>query len=161
MNKNKKCSRCRIVKDIDLFGIDRKSKDGHNSRCFQCRREIAKIKNKTEKTKKRKTKYRNTDKGKASQRRYTVSKKGRRAQRNADLNQLNDPKKRIKIMARRAVRSAVSRGELEPVNETLCVRCGALAKQYHHQSGYEKENWLDVVPVCVKCHNILDRENSE
>lgn len=34
-----------------------------------------------------------------------------------------------------------------------CTKCGRQAEQYHHHNGYAKENWLDVIPVCAKCHH--------
>lgn len=54
-----------------------------------------------------------------------------------------------------AVRRAVVAGELPVITTRLCVDCGGQAVHYHHNKGYETEHWLDVVPVCLKCH--LDR----
>jgi len=53
--------------------------------------------------------------------------------------------------AAEAVRQAIKRGILPPVQTQFCI-CGNQAKNYHHYKGYAKENFLDVVPVCVSCH---------
>lgn len=29
--------------------------------------------------------------------------------------------------------------------------------QYHHYAGYEREHWLDVIPVCVHHHHAINR----
>lgn len=57
------------------------------------------------------------------------------------------------VRARVAVGTAVRRGKLPPVSTMVCVVCDeAQAEQWHHHNGYEKEHWLDVVPVCRECH---------
>ena len=52
-----------------------------------------------------------------------------------------------------AVRRAVISGKLPPIKTCACKSCGKPATNYHHHNGYEKENWLDVVPLCGKCHS--------
>ncbi len=44
--ETKKCSCCQEVKNLEYFGIDRRSKDGHNSRCKPCANKIGRIYNK-------------------------------------------------------------------------------------------------------------------
>jgi len=39
-----------------------------------------------------------------------------------------------------------------PAKECKCHFCSEPANHYHHVSGYEGENALNVIPVCVKCH---------
>lgn len=39
-----------------------------------------------------------------------------------------------------------------------CHYCPAQAKQYHHHNGYEPEHYLDVVPICIKCHGEINRK---
>ena len=36
--------------------------------------------------------------------------------------------------------------------ELKCVICNNQAKTYHHYKGYEKKNWLDILPLCYDCH---------
>jgi hypothetical protein len=51
-----------------------------------------------------------------------------------------------------AVHNAVRRGAIPRVADLKCADCGAQATAYHHES-YEREHWLDVVPLCYACHN--------
>ena len=57
-----------------------------------------------------------------------------------------------KNSARGAIRREVKKGRMKKASELFCVDCGNQAKEYDHAYGYEKENWLKVDPVCVKCH---------
>jgi len=59
------------------------------------------------------------------------------------------PEKRI---ANSAVTCAINRGDMFKAAKFDCVECGRQAAEYHHDQGYEKEHWLDVVPLCVPCH---------
>lgn len=54
--------------------------------------------------------------------------------------------------ARRAVKRAVYHGVLPPVQNCPCFDCGGFARKYDHYLGYEKIHWLDVQPVCDRCH---------
>ena len=65
------------------------------------------------------------------------------------------PKEKSQAMGQ--VGNAVRKGELLPITTLLCMRCLAPAQHYHHHLGYRCEHYLDVLPVCVKCHS---REHS-
>lgn len=54
--------------------------------------------------------------------------------------------------ARAAVYRAVRAGKMPPVNSLTCQECGNPATGYHHHNGYDKEHWLDVIPLCTACH---------
>lgn len=56
-----------------------------------------------------------------------------------------------KKRARATVTEAVRKGQLPAVASLACVLCGELAQEYHHHS-YEREYWLDVIPLCKACH---------
>ncbi len=51
-----------------------------------------------------------------------------------------------------AVKYAVKTGKLPPVNTLQCSCCPEIAQQYHHNRGYAKKHWLDVIPVCLEYH---------
>lgn len=53
------------------------------------------------------------------------------------------------------VSQAIKKGELKKLSDCKCVECGNGATEYHHYIGYQKKNWLDVVPVCKPCHKEL------
>lgn len=59
--------------------------------------------------------------------------------------------------AHSAVNNAVRRGKLPKASTLSCANCGLTADHYHHWS-YEREHWLDVVPLCMKCHHKLHRK---
>jgi len=59
--------------------------------------------------------------------------------------------------ARDAVYRALKDGRL--VKPERCERCGEIKHnlQGHHKS-YEKDRWLEVEWLCIKCHRIADKE---
>lgn len=57
----------------------------------------------------------------------------------------------IKMDAQNAVNAAVAAGKLPRIKTVSCQDCGEMSGVYHHES-YEKCNWLNVVPLCHKCH---------
>ena len=59
-----------------------------------------------------------------------------------------------------AIREAIRIGQLPRPDSLQCHYCPAQAEQYHHYLGYEPEHWLDVVPACIKCHNLKHRKAS-
>ena len=95
-------------------------------------------------------KYRQTKKYKVARRRYANSKQGKLKKR------LRGKKYKVtfpeQIKAQTAVNHAIRAGKL-PRPDTLQCSCGEQAKQYHHHKGYEPKFWLDVIPVCMKCHS--------
>ena len=107
----------------------------------------------TEKFKISQKRYNQTAKGKTALRRalkkYQQSEKGKAAYKRFHARHPNHRKAMI------AVKNAIKAGKLARSNSRLCHYCPKPAKQYHHWHGYAKEHWLDVIPVCVSCHNNL------
>lgn len=65
----------------------------------------------------------------------------------------NDVDAELKAAAQAAVGAAVWQDKTLPqVSTQTCAECGATAADYHHYLGYEPEHWLDVTPLCRKCH---------
>lgn len=62
--------------------------------------------------------------------------------------------KAIRAKARRKVNYAVRKGNLPSIREQSCDLCGIDAEVYHHTS-YEEADWLDVVPLCMSCHQLV------
>ena len=77
-------------------------------------------------------KYKKTDKGKATRKRH-------------DARQPNQRK------AGTAINHAIRAGKLPRPDTLPCHNCRTKAEQYHHPN-YEPEYWLDVIPLCRKCH---------
>lgn len=112
-------------------------------------RETIRLYRQSEKGKNTKKRYEHSEKGKAAHTRYKQSVKGKDT---AEQYHLSHPDWR---KAHSAVRYAIKNRKLPPVNSLKCA-CGNQAAQYHHHKGYAPEHWLDVVPVCIKCHNHLN-----
>lgn len=58
-------------------------------------------------------------------------------------------------LAQRAVNLAVRRGEMPHIKTQKCSQCEKQARHYHHDKGYDIEHWLDVIPVCARCHRLI------
>ena len=107
-------------------------------------------------------KYQKTAKGKAAQKRYRQSKKGKIAFRKGIKKYRKTEKgkmgqKRFLILHPNYIKihslisNAIQNGKIQKPSFYKCI-CGKQAEQYHHHKGYEPEHWLDVIPVCKKCH---------
>lgn len=102
--------------------------------------------------------YNQSEKGKVVQKRYRQSEKGK-ANLRARKKRFNARNPNyIKAMA--IVNNAVRDGKLPRLNTLLCSYCTNPAQQYHHHKGYAPEHWLDVLPVCIKCHKKIHMEKS-
>ncbi len=136
---SKRCPKCKQFKPISEFHKDKRGKDGLQGYCKTCGKIAHRKYQKTEKGKlayrKANSKYKKTDKGKANQKRYF----------------LRHPNQ---VKAQHTVNHAIEDGNLPRPNTQLCHYCPKPAQQYHHWS-YLPEHWLDVVPVCIKCHNSI------
>ena len=167
---SKQCSRCRTEKPLSEFGVDRQKRDGIRSWCRSCVREKSKEYNATDRGKEvaraAMERYRKTPKFKAlvwranhsephrrSVKKYYSSAHGRESNRqNIARWRARNPKA---AAAHAAVRAAIGRGDLPRQCDVKCSHCPNQAAEYHHHNGYEKEHWLDVVPVCCACHDAI------
>jgi hypothetical protein len=105
----------------------------------------------SEKFKIKQKRYNQSKKGKAKAKRYRQSEKGKVAHKRYWFSH---PEELKRHKARQFITNAVSAGRL-PRPDSIQCSCGEQAVQYHHYKGYEPDHWLDVVPVCRKCHAIL------
>lgn len=154
--KTKRCHKCNEIKPLSEFSKDKKGKNGLLCQCKKCRCNYVIQYQKTEKgklvCKKANRKYSQSKKGKLCYQEYAQSKKFKLKNKQA--------RKRIKlkypqrIKARTAVNHAIREGKLPRPNSLKCS-CSEPAQQYHHHKGYAPEHWLDVIPVCKKCHDIF------
>lgn len=126
----KRCSKCHDVKPLDDFHKNKAHSDGRANYCKEC-------------TKKNCKKQYHSGKP-----RY--SNDTSRVRHNTETAQYkkNNP---IKARAQDTVKRAVQSGKLPKVQTLQCTHCGRMATSYHHWS-YEREHWLDVVPLCHSCH---------
>jgi len=178
--KTKTCNTCKQTKPLAEFFKQPHNKDGYKNRCKICYSSYGKEYRQTEQGKiaqeryrqsekgkatnlnlGRKHRYRQSEKGKATAARYEQSQKCKAARK---LYRTQHPEKRKathkcyiarhpgQLKAKNAVAYAVRVGKLPPVNTLQCHYCPTQAEHYHHHKGYEPKFWLDVIPVCNKCH---------
>ena len=139
------CSECKKEKIETEFHKHKSHKDGLCSKCKTCRLPIVSAYYRTERgllaARINGKKYGQTKRGKLTKKRYRQ-------------------KTKLKRQARHAIGHAIEIGRMIRVKFLRCCCCPAQAQFYHHCKGYEKEHWLDVVPVCQACDFKLhaDRE---
>ncbi len=141
------CPKCKTKKSLDDFFRNRSNASGRVSYCKKCARICQIAYHKTirgrELLRKRANKYHTSEKGRKTSRigmaRY------RRTRR-------FDPAFYLVVKAREAVAYAVRTGKLPSISTRRCKECGEQAQHYHHHLGYEKEDWLEVIPICAICH---------
>lgn len=174
--KTKVCSKCNSRKSIDQFYKDSRTADGFYNHCKTCHKAYNTANSKTLKAKAARKQYRQSEAGKTSDRRYSRSEKGKATAKRfresdkgktyhrafwdrADVKQKNRELSAAKAhtpeqKARIAVNNAVKKSILPKVSTRTCVDCGRTARHYHHVSGYDEANHLNVIPLCVKCHKL-------
>ncbi len=135
----KTCPICCQERMLDEFYRCPKAKDGLRYHCKACEKILQR-------------KYRKTKKGKVAIRRYFQSEKGKYAHKRFCMRH---PKR---IQAKNAVTHAVETGKIPHIKTRRCYFCYEKAQEYHHYKGYERRFWLDVIPVCIKCHIRLRRK---
>lgn len=165
--KHKICTECKQLKDLNSFSPGNAKFDRH-SRCKECNAKIAKEYRKTKRGKEYQKQYWKSDRGKRVLSRYKTSEKGKQAGRKytqskngkEKLRQYTQSKRRedkARFQARAAVNNAVRSGKLPKVSTQKCISCYKNAQDYHHHKGHNKENWLDVIPMCRKCHRNYEK----
>ena len=107
----------------------------------------------SEKFKSTQKRYQQTEKGKATQRRGRKKFQGTDKYKAGQKRFYGRHPNRIKAIS--AINNAIRAGKLPRPDTLQCHYCPKPAQHYHHWHGYEKEHWLDVIPVCIPCHNNL------
>jgi len=176
----RQCSKCKDWKPETDFHYRNKEKGTLQNYCKPCARAATNAYGKTEKGASRRREYEKTDERKKSNRewqdkyRHTEHgkevykkinssekakerwKRGRQTEKSIirhrkeqDVYRKNNPEKQ---RAHQTILRAVKKGDMPHPSTLSCVSCGKQARHYHHNKGYAKENWLDVVPLCPTCH---------
>lgn len=153
--EGKVCSACRQWKSLPEYGRDKRLGDKLTCQCRACRKAYATAYRQTEHGKavmrKAQRKYCGSDKDLARRHRiYQTEKWKATCRRSARAWSKRNP---IKRQAAHAVCYAVAKSLLPAISSCSCSDCHTQAEEYHHES-YEKEHWLDVTPLCRKCHMI-------
>jgi hypothetical protein len=134
--ETKTCTKCGTTKPIEQYYKSPGYRGGHHTWCIEC---VKKFYKERYKEHREEITARNNAYKKAH-----PEVTARIAKKNRDAY----PEKR---KARWQVHLAVLDGRL-PRHDTLaCKVCGGRAVLYHHWS-YLPEHWLDVIPLCDRCH---------
>lgn len=147
---SKRCSKCKEIKPTSEFNKNRVKNDGLQIYCRSCQRQYHQTERGKEVNRKGVVRYFKTEKGKTTTKRYHQSEKGKARDKRFCIRHPEQRK------ANDAVNHAIRAGKLPRANTKLCHYCPKPAQQYHHPS-YAPEHWLDVVPVCIKCHSRKSR----
>lgn len=181
----KRCFRCKLELPLTAFGKNRTKKDGLQEECNSCRsiqrtlkpnyKPVHRIERKEGRkccaickewlplTKQFFGKQTGNLDGLANvckpckaemDRQYRKTENGKIARQKERENLLNRYPE--KIQARTEVNLAIRRKKLPPAKNCLCLKCGNIASEYHHYLGYKLSHWLDVIPLCYKCHDEID-----
>lgn len=134
---SKTCTKCKQTKALSEFHKDYNKKDKHRSDCKVCQCAT-------------KIQYRQSKHGKIIRQRYAKTEKGK------NLISFYNKQWRLlhpeRILAVNKVMYAICIDKLKPAKMLKCTYCSKQAEDYHHYLGYAPEHWLDVIPVCRKCH---------
>jgi hypothetical protein len=150
----KRCAKCKVIKPIDEFGISIKERDGHRSRCKECRSADEKENYKIHKDviKKRTAAYYRTHSDRAYVRKIV------KRQQDAIRIPMKDSDVALRAKARSVVNNAILYKNFPKASTYLCNVCHKRqAAHYHHHKGYETKHWLDVIPVCTRCHGVIEK----
>lgn len=153
----KTCNKCQETKPLELFVKEKRCKDGRISVCRKCASYLLRVKYKkppSEKTRDTVREYRRKNRQKEINR--------ARERRHAERRLMLYPER---ALAHRQLRNAISRGDVKIQN--ICEDCGVenlksssgktLIQAHHHD--YSKP--LDVIWLCVICHNKLHRDEKD
>ena len=135
MTDPKTCSKCKrkLPATLEFFHRHTRVKCGLYSQCKPCKNAHRYSKKGREVWRAKNKRYRQTPKGVAMLRR----KETHRLMKNQAVSKVN---------------GNVRTGALPQISKVACVKCGEKAAQYHHPD-YDRP--LDVLPVCVPCHQAI------
>jgi hypothetical protein len=140
------CSKCLETKMSTEFNRRLDSKTGYQGNCKKCQR--IRLKNLLQ-----------TDRGRAmimrAFRNYVSTKKGRDVQHAAAKKYRQKYGHKVKAM--QYVNNRIIAGELQKAKTLPCSYCPRMANHWHHHKGYDRENWMNVIPLCAFCHRRTHR----
>lgn len=151
----KRCTKCGHVKPYDEFHKLARNADGYGPHCKDCSkerdREYTQRPLVREARRVSSLRYARSDKGREKAMLYAMSERGKEKQRLYSRSVRSEGRWDAQRKARMYVFRQIRKGNLPHVSTRACADCGAQATQYHHES-YERDRWLDVVPLCTACH---------
>ncbi len=151
----KRCTKCGHVKPYADFHKMARNADGYGPHCKDCSKESDRKYSQRPLVREARRasglRYARSDKGRERAMLYAHSVEGREKTRLNSRRARAEGKWAAQRKARLYVFRQVRNGNLPHVSTCVCADCGAQAAEYHHES-YERDRWLDVVPLCMRCH---------
>ena len=150
----KRCTKCKIEKELSEFSKNRSRRDRLQHVCKECCREYQQTATGKEVSQKAHRKYRETKAGKEIEWKYAQSDPGKEVRRktNQKYKRLNTKKTK----PHHAVEYALKTGKLTRPNH--CESCFKECRPDGHHEDYSRP--LDVEWLCKKCHTNLHRRVS-
>jgi len=142
---SKRCPKCGHTLPASSFYRCRSKLYGIHDWCKECQRKISR---------EHMRRVRQTEEGKNHC--NELSHKYRHTQKGLEMSRRAYRMNREKKIASAFVRQKVKQGHLPHPSTMLCSVCeNRQAEHYHHPKGYDRENRLNVIPVCHICHSNL------
>ena len=146
----KYCPACKRTKSTTEFHKCRTRYDGLQGMCIDCKKLWAQSPIGHQAHQKAKRRYKKSDKGKITDKRYRQGKVGKTTREKNHAKFLKHHPNYAK--AKMTVNKAVKQGIIPKIKTQSCIRCGKQAQARHHHKGYAKENYLTFVTLCTICH---------
>ena len=142
----KQCLCCKITKPTSEFHKCKSRKDGLYAYCKVCKKDKdhKDYTNHRDNRLKNQAEYSKTDAGKETSKKAQIAYRAKNKDRHSIYERL---------------RSAIKRGSV--IKPNVCELCGSTEdkdKIHGHHWDYSKENWLNVIWCCSKCHNDIHND---
>ena len=151
--KTKKCTKCQQAKSLNAFNRNCTQRDGLASWCKICMSDYGREYRQRPEVKAHKNEYMRgyyqQPEAKLRKHEYRQRPEIKACTRVQDRKYRKSNTEKIK--AQKAVYNKIRYGKMLPAPHYECTDCSKQAQHYHHES-YDKEHWLDVIPLCASCH---------
>ncbi len=152
----KTCTKCKQVKPLSEFSPRKSRPCGYKSCCKVCASVDVITYYYTDKGKAAAKQYRQSINRKIANHKYKQTEKGKVTERRYYRKSYY---KDFKIKSRVTVSQAIRNNRLPSSKLLKCTYCQNQANEYHHHLGYDKVHWLDVIPICHICHKRIHSIN--
>ena len=155
----KACKGCGVVKPLDLFHKQPKTKDGHVNYCISCvseKRKVFRQNNKellSERDRARSKDPKRIARHKEYLKKYLMTERGKEV-RKKSLDNYNN-RYPLRKAAHTLTSRAIAKGKL--INPKVCSECNSTETIQAHHDDYTKP--FDVRWLCLGCHTKWHREN--
>ena len=143
IKEQKKCSKCKVLKEINEFYKDKSAKDGYAWWCKVCRGDYLRKYFVSDKHRAYRRMYQKQEAHRSYQRKYQKQEAPREYRRKyaREHAYLYKDEKRARYLARMAK---------DEIKKDFCEDCGIKDRLHMHHEDYSKP--LEVITLCILCH---------